>query len=92
MAHLVLMPVPDRVTVCGDPDALSVTVKAPERVPVTVGVKVTLMVQLMPGASVAPQPLVSLKSPEALMEEIESVPVPTFFRVAATATEVVLTN
>jgi hypothetical protein len=55
--HLVVMPVPERVTECGDPAALSVTVTAPDRVPVAVGVKVTLMVQDCPEVRVDPQPL-----------------------------------
>jgi hypothetical protein len=51
-------PVPDRVTVCGLPVALSVTVIVPGWLPVAVGVKVTLMEQLVPAATEAPQVLV----------------------------------
>ena len=51
-------PVPVRLTVCGLPVALSVTVIAPGRLPVTVGVNVTLMEQLAPAAREAPQVLV----------------------------------
>src|SRR5439155_18162743 len=56
-------PVPDRLAVCGLLVALSVTVKAPLRVPVAVGVKVTLIVQFAPAATEAPQLLVWAKSP-----------------------------
>ena len=63
-----LVPFPVRLTVCGLPPALSVTVKVPVRAPATVGVNVTLIVQLAPAASVAGQAvvpvLVSAKSPE----------------------------
>src|SRR6266568_6593263 len=44
-------PVPDRLTNCGLPAALSATESVPLRVPAVVGVKVTLMAQLAPGAS-----------------------------------------
>src|SRR5579862_1074622 len=37
-------PVPERITDCGLPVALSLMVRAEERVPLAVGVKVTLMV------------------------------------------------
>ncbi len=45
-------PVPLRVTDCGLPDALSVIAKLALRLPSAVGVKVTLMVQEAPAASV----------------------------------------
>ncbi len=48
-------PVPERVTVCGLLGELLVRVKFPVRVPAWVGVKVTLMMQLFPAASVLPQ-------------------------------------
>ncbi len=48
-------PVPVRLTLCGLPAALSVIDSVPVRVPVAVGVKVTLMVQLAPAATEAPQ-------------------------------------
>ena len=51
-------PVPESVTVCGLPVALSVTVMVPACVPEAVGVKVTLMEQLAAGAREAPQVLV----------------------------------
>ena len=59
-AKLVLdaAPVPVRLTVCGLPVALSVTVIVPGWLPVAVGLKVTLMEQLAPAATEAPQVLV----------------------------------
>jgi hypothetical protein len=45
-----------RATVCGLPGALSVMLSVAEKVPAAVGVKMTLMVQLAPGAMVAPLP------------------------------------
>ena len=51
-------PLPVRFTVWGLLGALSVMVMAPVRVPVTVGVNVTLIVQLVPAASAVPQLLV----------------------------------
>jgi hypothetical protein len=57
-----VVPVPVSVTVCGLPVALSVIVSVPVRVPPAVGVKVTLIVQLAPAATVDPQVLVSAKS------------------------------
>ena len=53
------IPVPLRLTVCGLPAPLSVMDTVPVRVPVVVGVKVTLMVQLAEAANDAPQVLVS---------------------------------
>jgi hypothetical protein len=45
------VPVPVRLTVCGLPLALSVSVRLPERLPVAVGVNVTLIKQLLPAAT-----------------------------------------
>jgi hypothetical protein len=50
-----LLPVPDSGTVCGLFEALSVIVRFPVRAPSCVGVKVSLIVQLFPTASVLPQ-------------------------------------
>jgi hypothetical protein len=47
-----LVPLPLRATVCGLPEALSVIDTLALRVPVAVGVKVTLIVQFDPAASV----------------------------------------
>ena len=54
----VATPVPVRLTVCVAGLALSVMVTTPVSAPTTVGVKVTLRVQLAPAATVGPQLLV----------------------------------
>jgi hypothetical protein len=59
----VLPPVPERLTDWGLPVALSVRVTAAVRVPLVVGLKVTLIVQLAPAATELPQVLVCAKSP-----------------------------
>jgi len=48
-------PVPDNATFCGLPAALSVMLTAALRVPMAVGLKVTLIVQLAPAANELPQ-------------------------------------
>src|SRR5256884_521796 len=55
---LPIFPVPVRPTVCGLPEALSVTLKLPVRVPDAVGENVTLMAQFPPTAKEPPQLLV----------------------------------
>src|SRR5437764_5960869 len=55
-------PVPDRLTVCGLPVALSFTLSAALLVPLAVGENVTLMVQLAPRATELPQLVVWAKS------------------------------
>src|SRR5438132_1371591 len=52
------VPVPVRPAVCGLPEALSVTLKLPVRVPDAVGENVTLMAQFPPTAKEPPQLLV----------------------------------
>src|SRR5664279_1611354 len=56
-------PVPERVTVCGDPAALSVMVTDALRLPAALGVNITEMLQFPPAATLAPQVLVCAKSP-----------------------------
>src|SRR5581483_4804265 len=57
-------PVPVRLTVCGLFGALSNTSSVAVRVPVAAGVNVTLMVQLPPAGTLAPQVLLGVaKSP-----------------------------
>jgi hypothetical protein len=70
-------PVPVRLTDCGLPEALSVMLRVPVRVPDAVGVNVTLMVQLAPAATELPQVLVWAKSPlaEMLVRLSEALPV-----------------
>ena len=60
-------PVPVRLMVCVAGLALSVMVTAPVLVPVVVGLKVTLRVQLARAATLEPQVLVWEKLPLALM-------------------------
>jgi hypothetical protein len=55
-------PVPERLTDWGLPAALSVMARAAERLPPTVGLKVTLMVHLAPAATEVPQLLDWAKS------------------------------
>ena len=56
-------PLPLNAAVCGLPLALSVTATLAVRVPVAVGLNVTLIVQLVPAARLAPQVWVWVKSP-----------------------------
>ena len=74
-------PVPLRLTVLGLLGALLVIVTAPVRVPVAVGVKVTLIVQSAPAASVVPQVVVREKSPLAAMLVIFSTALPVLLKV-----------
>lgn len=55
-------PVPVRVTVCGELEALSVKLSVAEKVPAAVGLKVPVAVQVLPGASDVEQVLVPWKS------------------------------
>jgi hypothetical protein len=57
------VPLPASDTVWGLPVALSAMLSEPVRLPVVVGLKVTLMPQLDPGAREEPQLLVWVKSP-----------------------------
>lgn len=75
------VPVPVRLTVWGLPEALSVIERVPFLVPTAVGVKVTLNVQLVFTASVAPQVVVLAKSPLADVLLIVRLAVPLLVRV-----------
>lgn len=77
------VPVPERLTLCGLPAALSATASVPPRAPATVGLKVTLAWQLAPAASVAPQLFVWPKSPLVLMLETANGEPPVFVTVTA---------
>jgi len=68
---------------------LAVTVKAPERLPAAVGVKLTATMQLAPTSTVAAQLLLWEKSPVAVIEEIVSAAVPLLVSVTAEALPVV---
>jgi hypothetical protein len=83
----VLVPVPERLTLCGLPVALSVRVTAALRVPLAVGLKVTLIEQLAPAAIELPQVLVWAKSPgfvpvSAILVRVKAA-LPVLFRVMA---------
>jgi hypothetical protein len=52
------VPVPERLTVCGLPLALSVMLSEAARLPLAEGVNLTLIVQLAPPATELPQVLV----------------------------------
>ena len=76
-------PVPERLMDCGLFAALSLTFTWPVRAPIPTGSKITLMVQLLEGASDAPQLLVAMKSDEVLlMLVIANARLPVFFNVA----------
>src|ERR1700719_1841314 len=70
------VPWPLSARVCGLPGAVSVTVRIPVRLPRAVGVKVTLTVQLVPGATGVPQVFDWAKSPVIWSEVIVKGPVP----------------
>ena len=81
------VPVPERLTDCGLPAALSVMATAAERLPLAAGLKVTLMVQLAPAASELPQLLDWAKSlaltPRTAMLEILKAELPELESVTA---------
>src|SRR5215471_12516875 len=82
----ICVPVPVKATVCGLVGALSLNVNVPLRTPIRVGVKVTLTVQLAPGATVVPQVLLPMvKSPLMLILLTLSVPAPVFVSVTTFA-------
>ena len=89
------VPVPVRVTVCGEPDTLSETVMAAEKLAAEAGVNVAEILQLNPAASVEPQPLVIAKSaafvPPRVTLAIFSVEVPGFESVVEMAADVEFT-
>lgn len=75
-ASVTMLPVPLRVITRGLPLPLSLIVIEPVRAPTAVGVKVTLMVQLLLAATLVPQVLVCAKSPVATVLEMVSVVAP----------------
>jgi hypothetical protein len=85
------VPVPLSVTVWGLPMALSAIETNPFRLPVT-AVKVTLIMQLAPGASVELQVLLSSKFAVAVILAMLSAAVPEFFTVVDRDWLVVLTT
>ena len=84
-----LTPVPLSAIVCGEPLALSATVRVPVRVPAAVGVNLTEMEQLPPEATLDPHVFVSAKSPEAVMDVMLRADPPELVSVTACAALVV---
>ena len=81
---VLVTPVPVRLTVCILPAApfpLSVTVRVPVNAPVSVGVKLTSIVQLAPAARLDPQLFVWLKLAVIVMLLIVNVALPLFVNV-----------
>jgi hypothetical protein len=76
-----IFPVPDKFVTCGLPVPVSVTVSAPDLVPTCVGVKVTLIAQVLPAARVDVQVLVCEKSPVTLMLLMVIAELSVFFKV-----------
>ena len=87
---------PLRLTVCGEPVALSVIATEADRLPVAEGVKVAEIVQLAPAASEVPQVLLWLKSaalvPVIATPAMDSAAVPEFETVIVWAALVVCTS
>jgi len=86
-----VVPLPVRLITCGLPAALSLTLIVPGWLPVAVGVKVTLMEQLAPAATEAPQVLVWAYCALATMLVMVRAAVPPLVRVTVCAALVVLT-
>lgn len=80
-----LEPVPERATLCGLPAALSTMKMVPLRLPGAEGVKVTKMVQELPGATLGRQLSVSAKSPTGEMALMVSVEPPVLVSVTGIA-------
>jgi hypothetical protein len=74
-------PPPVKVTSCGLSGAESLMVREPVFEPNAVGVKVTLMVQMAPGVTGAPQVVVNPNPAEATIAPTVSEAVPVFLRV-----------
>ena len=90
------LPVPVKAMACGLPETLSVMLTDAERLPEAVGVKVTLIEQLLPTATGLPQVLLSAKSPEFVPVTptvlMFSVALPVLFTVTTWAALVVPTD
>ena len=91
-----MVPVPERLTDCGLPAASSVIVTAADRDPAAAGLKVTLMEQLAPAATLEPQLLLCEKSLALTPENATAVrfnaALPVLVRVIACAALAVLTG
>ena len=92
----VSVPVPERLTVCELPRALSVMLTEALRLPLADGLNVTLIVQEAPAATDLPHVLVSAKLvrlvPLTTMLDIINVALPVLLRVTACALLVVFTD
>src|SRR2546423_150303 len=88
------MPVPVRLTVCGEPEALSWIVTEPLRSPAAVGAKAIDRVQLLPAISDVPQSLACrTKSPLVVGPDVTfNVAEPLFVAVTACAVLALPTN
>ena len=82
-----VVPVPERLMVCGLPVALSATLTIAERMPDAVGLKVMLIVQLDAALNLDPHVLVCTKSPrftpETAILVMHNVALPEFVKVTA---------
>src|SRR5690242_11434717 len=87
-----IVPVPERVIVCGLLAALSEMVIAPVCSPAVVGVNVTLIVQLAPAATEMPQLFVCANCPLETILVMLSDAVPVFLSVTDFAALVVFTR
>jgi len=78
-------PVPERATACAVPLALPAILRAAEAAPMAEGVKVTLIAQLAPAATLDPQVLLSAKllefAPETETLEMLEAPLPELVKV-----------
>jgi hypothetical protein len=82
-------PTPLNAIACVEPLALSAMVIVPVRVPATVGVNVTDSVQVPPAATLVPQFWVSVKSPDAVIDDSVRAALPEFVRETSCAALVV---
>jgi hypothetical protein len=79
--RLTMVALPESDTICGLGRALSLTLRVPVRLPIAVGVKLTLIVHVDPPARLPPQLLVSAKSPLVVMLVMLSDAVPVLLNV-----------
>src|SRR5438876_11168640 len=86
------LPVPLRFTVCGLPLALSIIVRVPVALPLTMGWNVTLIVQFAAAANTAGQLFVCANGWPALMLEMFRLAVPVFVNVTGCGALVVPTS
>jgi hypothetical protein len=84
-AQAAVVPIPVRLAVCVPPVALSVKMTVAMRVPAAAGLKVTLIAQFAPAATLEPQVLVWVKSlalvPDSAMLVMLKVALPEFLKV-----------